>query len=69
MTDEPKPSELAQRFVDAIRAYLESMSLGPIAVSVDETDERIHIAGEGWDVYLAKTHFLNIRLPEDGSDE
>lgn len=67
--DRERQGPLAEQFVEAIRKYLESINLPGVEMTVEEDDDRIHIAGKGWDVYLAKTHFLHIRLPDRETDE
>lgn len=67
--EEATPRHTAEQLVDAIRAYLESINLPDVEMTVEEDDDRIHIAGKGWDVYLAKTHFLHIRLPDRETHE
>lgn len=54
------PSDVGRKLVEAIRAYLESINSPNVEMTVEEDGERIHISGQGWDVWIAKGKFIRI---------
>lgn len=64
----PAPGDVGRQLVEAIRAYLESINLPNVEMTVEKDGERIHISGAGWDVWIAKTQFLHITRPDEERD-